>query len=109
MQCSALGFWCEAEGQDSQVLDAAMTEAIVETIQTYTSHCEVNQGPVRAFLIARLPGILANHYFPTLGTKRFNAFIEWSIQHPEWADRVRDGVGQSGEALRAAVCRAVQG
>ncbi|HYO68903.1 MAG TPA: hypothetical protein VEU33_22775 [Archangium sp.] len=58
---------------------------IAHVIDRYHKGVEINKAPVRRFLAQRVPGILSNHYFPTLGAERFKRFIKYSLNTANWA------------------------
>ena len=44
---------------------------------------------IGSFLAEHVPAILSNYYLPTHGPDLFNRFIEWGLEHPEWAAEVK--------------------
>lgn len=89
-----------------ELAHAGRIDEMVEAIDIYADSCEVNKGQVRRFLAARIPGILANHFFTELGPARFNAFVEWSLARPGWGDEIIQAT-KSGRDLNEAVYRII--
>ncbi len=75
--------------------------AMVEAVDAFASKLEANGAGVRGFLRDRVPGILMNNYLNTLGPRRYNRFIEWTLQNPGWADELRLAAGKSGQSMEA--------
>jgi hypothetical protein len=48
----------------------------------------------RLFVIGHLPGIIVNHYFPTVPNFNMSKFAKWSIENPEWAAALWDSFNQ---------------
>ena len=75
---------------------------IVAAIDIYCRHCESNRTPMRNYLAAQIPAIVASHYFPALGSETFNAFIAWSTGQLDWSRPLLEA-SSDGEALQATV------
>lgn len=58
---------------------------LARVIDRYHQRVEINKAPVRRFLAHQVPGILSNHFFPSLGETHFQRFIAWSVSSADWA------------------------
>lgn len=85
---------------------AGRIDEMVEAIDVYAESCEAKKGQVRRFLAARIPGVLASHFFTELEPERLDAFVEWSLARPRWGDEITRAA-RSGQELNAAVYRII--
>ena len=66
----------------------AKNRKIDEISEACLVFCEVYP-ETKAFITARIPGILVNHYFTIRDDLDFNKFIKFSVKTKNWADKIR--------------------
>jgi hypothetical protein len=93
-------------------------EALPQLVAEFARSVEINRAPVRNFLAHRVPGILANHYFPAAlpqhrgfaTSATYQDFIQYTLDHRGWEEPIVHAIVEDDAAdLTAAVRRILDG
>jgi hypothetical protein len=76
---------------------------ISEAINQFVRVADANRSQIRSYLIARIPGLLINFYWPERERPLdYDSLIRYTLENDDWANRIRNTVDFEGDLLAVA-------